>query len=589
MTTVRPSAAAPQIEREWVIAPPHPDRKSLASAAQIDELLAQLLLNRGIRSADAYRKFVACDFRELHPPEVLPGAEAAGKFLAAAARAGRKIVLYGDYDVDGITGTTILWHVLRLAGVVPQVVLPSRFEHGYGLHSSALESIAAGGGEIVVTIDCGITAVEPARRARELGLKLIITDHHQPGAELPDAHLIVHPTACPPAGPNPDLSGAGVALKVAWSLSRELSGGGKVGPEWRETLMDCTAFAALGLMADSVPMTGENRIITSYGLKHLNKSANNGIRALLDVAGLGRKAAYDDFDVGFALAPRLNAIGRLDHAREAVTLFTTATSDEAHAIAERLNQLNLERQQIERDTTAIALEMATARGFDKDNCRGIVLAGENWHPGVIGIVAARLVERFQRPTMLFSLKDGLGQGSGRSVRHFPLHEVLNDCAAHLVSFGGHAMAAGAKISAVQLDAFTEAFLDQAARRLTAADIVPKLHLDDEVHLHQVTPDNAATLARLAPHGVGNARPRLATTPVELAEAPRAVGSRGNHLQFRVRQGDVYRRAIAFGRGEFAQQLAEYRQLRLAFEPLMDSWQGRSTLSLKVIDWKSAEL
>lgn len=571
--------------RQWVIAPPHPARAQLARDAQIDPFVAQVLLNRGIDSPAAFRRFVACDFKELHPPEAVPNAAEAGHLLAAAARAGKTILLYGDYDVDGITGTTILWHVLKLAGANPLVELPSRFEQGYGLHTSAVVAAAAAGAEFIVTIDCGITATEPARRARELGIKLVITDHHQPGATLPDALLIVHPSATGAIGLNQDLSGAGVALKVAWAVAREMSGGGRVGSPWRETLMDCTSFAAMGLIADAVPIVGENRIIASFGLRQLRHTKNAGLQALLSAASLHKKETVDDYDVGFSLAPRLNAIGRMDHARDAVRLFTSAAPDEAAEIAQRLSRLNEERQRIEREVIAQAVERVMQLGLDRDGCRAIVVAGEDWHPGVIGIVAARLVEKFGRPTMLFSLKNGVGQGSGRSVRHFPLHEVLGECRAHLLSHGGHPMAAGAKIQSSNLEAFTAAFLEQAARRLTAADLIPKLHLDDEVSLSQVSIESARSLQRLAPHGVGNSRPRLASGVVQLAEPPRTLGARGNHIQFRVREGQEVRRVIGFGQGEIAHTLCDFQHVQLAFEPLLEEWKGRVSVSLKLLDWK----
>ena len=576
----------PRTEREWIIAAPHPEREQLASAAGIAPLLAQLLLNRGVRSPADVRPFLTPDFKRLLPPEALPGAAAAADRLVAATAAGQKIVIYGDYDVDGITGTAILWHALKLGGANVSFYIPSRLEEGYGLNAEAVERIAADGAAVLVTVDCGITALEEARRARELGLELIVTDHHQPHAQLPDAALIVHPAACGESA-NPDLSGAGVALKIAWALAQRVSGTARVSQAFRDFLLDATALAALGLIADVVPLVGENRIITSYGLRHLGHATNPGLQALLAVSNLTGKKSYDDYDVGFRLAPRLNAIGRMGHARLAVELFTRADATRAREIATTLDAENRKRQEVERQHVKEAETLVIEKGFHRESCRGIVLASPGWHPGVIGIVAARLVDRFHRPTVLIALEDGLGQGSGRSVRHFPLHEALRACEAHLLSHGGHAMAAGIRLRADQTDAFTAAFQAEAARRLTSADLRPKLQLDDEVGLADLTTDVADAIQRLAPFGTGNPRPQFATTPVELADAPRPVGQNGAHLQLSLRQGNVYRKAIAFGAGAQANDIGEQRQLRLAFEPIINEWNGQRKVELKVIDWKPA--
>lgn len=579
-------------QRSWIIAPPHPEVARLTREARCGRLLAQIALNRGIDSATALREFLAPEFRNLLPPEALPNAAAAARRLGDAARAGQRVVIYGDYDVDGVAATTILWHGLRLAGAKVEYYIPSRLEEGYGLSAEALEKIALAGPALVVTVDCGITAVAEARRARELGLELIISDHHEPRAELPDA-LIVHPTALPEKCPNPHLCGAGVALKIAWALAQDYCRGPRVSEPFREYLLDATALAAMGLVADVVPLIGENRVIASFGLRQLCHTRNHGLRALIDASGLSGKAGYDDYDVGFMLAPRLNAVGRMGHARAAVELFTTADEGRAAVIAAELDARNRERQAVEREILVEAEARVIEHGFDRDGARAIVLAGD-WHPGVIGIVAARLVERFGRPTVLIALSNGQGQGSGRSIRHFPLHEALGACGAHLLSHGGHAMAAGLRIAADSVGAFTDAFLGQAAQRLTSVDLAPKLHLDDEVSLAEIEPEVLAPLEKMAPYGVGNPRPKLATRLVELADEPRTVGN-GAHLSFTVREPSEraggaaagYRRAIAFGAGPRAAELGGRVGVRLAFEPLLNRWNGSLRAELKVLDWKTA--
>lgn len=572
--------------REWIIREPHAQAESLAGTAHIAPLLAQVLLTRGIQTPDQVRSFLQPDFKALLPPAALPGAEEAAERLAAAVKQRKRIVIYGDYDVDGITATTILWHVLTLAGADVRFYIPSRLDEGYGVNAEAVAGLIEDGAELLITVDCGITATEALQVARSQGCEVLITDHHEPGPTLPPAETIVHPTALGPSE-NPHLSGAGVALKVAWSLAQRISGN-PVTPAYREFLMEATALAALGLIADVVPLVGENRIITSYGLRHLPHAQNPGLRALIEVAGLAGNKRCDDYDVGFRLAPRLNAIGRLGHARLAVELFTRADEPRAQEIASMLDAENRRRQDVERQIVKQAEAMVIERGYHRDSCRGIVLASPDWHPGVIGIVAARLVDRFCRPTLLIALDQERGQGSGRSVRHFPLHEVLQACSAHLESHGGHAMAAGVRLRAEKLEAFTDAFMQQAAQRLTPLDLRPKLYLDAETDLAALTSNVVDALQAMAPFGEGNPRPRLATTEVELAGTPRAVGRNSNHLQFTVRQSGVYRKAIAFGRGTQVDALSQHTRLRIAFEPVINEWNGQRKVDLKVLDWKPAD-
>ncbi|MCG3129207.1 MAG: Single-stranded-DNA-specific exonuclease RecJ [Phycisphaerae bacterium] len=574
-------------DKEWIIAPPHPQREQLAAAAGISPLVAQLLLSRGIGEAAEVRPFLSPDFRALHDPAELPGALEAADVLYERIAARVPIVVYGDYDVDGITASAILWHAIRLAGGQAEYYVPSRFEEGYGLSAEALERLARDGAQCVISVDCGITAVAEARRARELNLTLLISDHHEPRAELPDAAVIVHPVARG-VSVNPHLSGAGVALKIAWALARRASGGQRVAPEFRELLLDGTALAALGLIADVVPLRGENRVIASFGLKRLRHSTNPGVRALIEVSGLAEKSSIDDYDVGFMLAPRLNAIGRMGHARLAVEMLTRAEPAQAREIAQTLDGHNRKRQSVERRITQQAEELVRQRGLDRDGSRAIVLAGEEWHVGVVGIAAARLVDRFCRPTVLIALENGMGQGSGRSIRHFPLHEALAACERHLISHGGHAMAAGLRIRAECVEPFAEAFGALATQRLTPVDLRPKLRLDDEVELAALRIGDVEHIQQMAPFGEGNYRPRLATGVVDLAGPPRTVGQSAAHLQFSVRQGPHVRKAIAFNGAGRMEELCEQRRIRVAFEPIINEWNGNRSVELKVIDWRAAE-
>lgn len=573
------------VAREWIIAPPDRRAADLAARLQVDPLIAQCLLNRGVACAEEARRHLNPSLNDLLPPEDLPGAEQAARRIAQAVRDDRPIVIYGDYDVDGTAGTAILWHVLTLAGARVGWYIPHRLEEGYGLNRDALNTLADEGARLVVTVDCGITAVEEARVARERGVELIITDHHTPGPEAPEA-LIVHPQMGDGYA-NPWLCGAGVALKLAWALARELSGALRVEPAFRNFLRDAVSLVALATIADVVPLTGENRILAHHGLAALPRTGLSGLRALIDVSGLADARRLSSYDVGFRLAPRMNAAGRMGHARLVVELLTRASPERCVEIARYLDEQNRRRQNTERQILEQACRMVEQRGMDRDSCRGIVLASPEWHAGVVGIVAARLVERFGRPTILIAVEDGLGQGSGRSREPFHLYEALNQCREHLTAFGGHARAAGVKLPSQAIDAFTEAFIEVANRRLTARDLVGRLRLDAEVPLHRFTEPVVEQIHRLGPFGEGNPRPRFATPCVEVLGEPRVVGRQQNHLQFTVRDEQAVRKCIAFDGVRWHEMLTGARRCRLAVEPIINEFRGERRVEMQVIDIRPA--
>jgi single-stranded-DNA-specific exonuclease len=580
------------LAKDWVIAAPWGGREGLAASLRISPVVAQVLHNRGIDDAETARQFLSPQLADLYAPETLPGTTAAAERIHAAIRAGEKIVLFGDYDVDGITGVSILWHCLRLAGATAGFYIPHRVEEGYGISTEAIDKIADDGARLIITVDCGVTAIEPAARARQRGVGLIITDHHAPHTddagkpELPDA-ILVHPGIARPGEqgyPNPDLSGAGVAFKLAWAVAQRVSNSTKVKPEFRDFLVDATGLAALGIVADVVPLAGENRIIAHQGLRGLPHSRLPGIQALIQASGLTGKR-LDGYDVGFKLAPRLNAIGRMGHAQLAVEMMTRATPEEAVRIAANLEQHNRARQSVEREIFQTARRMVVEQGQDSDGVRAVVLASPDWHVGVIGIVAGRIVEEFGRPTVLIALDGEAGQGSGRSIRHFPLHEVLAECRGHLVAYGGHAMAAGLKIEAGKVGAFREAFQQRAAQLLTPADLRPKLHVDDVVGLTQLSEQLVADLGRLEPFGAGNPSPKLATDWLDVVGDPRAVGGSGTHLQLTLGSGGTRCKAIAFGKANLLPQLQDHRRCRVAFQPIVNEWNGRRSVEMQVIDFQ----
>jgi len=569
------------LPKRWIVAPPWPDCPNAARRLGISALMAQVLHNRGLVDCDAVAAFLNPALKTLHQPESLSDSTAAAELIARKVREKKTIVIYGDYDVDGIAGTAILWHLLKLAGAQVSYYIPHRLEEGYGINAEALRHLKAQGADTLISVDCGITAIKEAKVAREIGLTLIITDHHAPGPELPDADCIVHPRV-EPAYPNPDVCGAGVAFKLAWAVAKALCQTDRVNPQFRDFLVDATGLAALGTIADVVPLTGENRVIARHGLVGMVHSKLPGLEALISAARI-EDNKLDSDRVGFWLAPRLNAAGRMGHAHLAVELLTTATPERAREIALYLEEQNRRRQSLEREIFRKACEMIEEQKLATDACRGIVLAHDGWHAGVIGIVASRVVERYHRPTVLIALENGMGQGSARSIRNFEMHTALAECAAHLEGFGGHAMAGGLRIKRESLAAFTEAFIHRANQRLTPADLEPTLRLDAEVTLAELTEPVVRDLDRLAPYGQGNPRPKFASTWLQLDGEPRCVGKNGDHLQFCLSDGLNRRKAIAFGGKDWRQPLIDRRRCRVAFEPILNTFNGRTSVELQVLD------
>lgn len=570
------------MSKHWLIPPRTEEGDAFARRLGLPWIVGQLLTNRGIADDQQAGCFLTPQLRDLHPPAQLPGATEAADRLAEAVRRRTKILLYGDYDVDGITGIAILWHVLRQAGAEVSFYVPHRIEEGYGLNLEALRKAAADGAGMVVSIDCGITAVAEADWLAKQKVPLIVTDHHATHATLPAADVIVHP-ALGASYPNPHLCGAGVAFKVAWAFAQNLSGSTRVSEEYRNLLQELLPLAAIGTIADVVPLIGENRIITRHGLGTLPQSTLPGVRALIESSGL-TGAKVNGYDVGFKLAPRINAAGRMGHARLAVELFTRADETRAREIAMYLEEHNRARQATERQTAKQAYELIDKNNLAGDARRAIVVASPGWHAGVIGIVAARIVGRFHRPAVVIALSNGEGQGSGRSVTHFDLASALSDCAAHLTVHGGHAMAAGLRIQSDRVEAFTEAFVDLANQRLTGHDLVPKLRLDAEVLLGDLNLPTTEAILGLGPFGVGNPKPKLATDWVELAGEPRCVGGNGEHLQVSFQHQGVRLKAIGFGLAPSIEDLKHHRKCRIAFEPIINDYNGRRTVEMQILDF-----
>jgi len=551
------------MSKEWTIEPPFADTARLARALGVRPIVAQLLGQRGYATAESARLFLKPDLLQLHPPAALPGVTEAADRLVAAARAHEPIVIYGDYDVDGMTAAAILWKALRLADANVRVYVPHRVEEGYGLNLDAVEQLASEGATLLVTVDCGISGVEEITRARDLGLDVIVTDHHEPDpGHLPPALAIVNPKLPDSPYPFRDLAGAGVALKLAWAIGQSLSGRDRVSEPFRAFLVAATGMAALGTIADVVPLVGENHVLATFGLRALTASDHPGLSALREVGRLQGKA-IDAHSVGYVIGPRLNAAGRMGHARAAIELLTTAGPDAAMTIAQDLDRQNRRRREVELAIRDEA-EADLARVFSAERDSAIVLANPGWHRGVIGIVASRLVDAYHRPTILISLDEGQAQGSGRSIPGFDLFGALTACREHLTTYGGHTMAAGLRLPADAVEAFRKAFLAYAASALTPADLIPHLKVDAEVDPGEFDLETARLLTCLGPFGAGNPRPVFAAKKVGVAGKPRRIGQRGNHLAMHVTSGGRARRAVAWGMGSLADSLYRAGSCGIAF-------------------------
>jgi single-stranded-DNA-specific exonuclease len=578
------SAWKPNAHR-WEIAPEVPHATELARQLHTTPLVATVLHHRGAGEPEAAERFLRPSLNHLHDPSELPGCEQAAERIARAVAKGEKIVIYGDYDVDGMTAVAILHRCLTMVGAEPEFYVPHRLEEGYGVNDEAIDSILAGGADLLVTVDCGITAGGSLARARDAGVDVIVTDHHKPGPSLPEVTAILHPDLPGQDYPNPDLCGAGVALKLAWQVAREITGAKRVDDKLREFLLDATCLGALGTIADVVPLRGENRALAVFGLRGLPQSHHPGLMALLESTNLTGET-LDAYHVGFRLAPRLNACGRMGHARQAVELLTDAPAEQAAQIARYLAQQNTERQKTEREITAQAVEMVRAAG-SVDQRRTIVLASEDWHGGVIGIVASRLVDRFHRPAVLIAINgDGTGQGSGRSVPGFHMHQALTACSEHLLSFGGHEMAGGVRIESGQVDAFAAAMETFAKSNLSTESLEPSLRIDAEATLDDLRYRTAEHLVSLAPFGQGNPAPVVAMRGMKLLGQPKRMGRTGKTLGMVLGAPDGGRiRAVGFGMGDLADELAGIKTVDVAAEPTLNHFRGNTSVELKLRDVK----
>ena len=540
---------------------PRPEVTALASALGLSETTASVLVRRGYSDPDHARAFLEADNPE-HDPFLLGDMEAACAAIRAAIADGKPICVHGDYDVDGICATALAVTLLRELGAEVSWHLPSRFEEGYGLSGETLTRLAEEETGLVLTVDCGITAVEEVAHAKELGLDVVVTDHHRPGKTLPDCPVVA---TRPSDYPFPELCGTGVVYKLAQAL----------GAADLDRRLDLVALATV---ADVVPLLDENRGLVAAGLKRLAVTSNPGLRALMKAARVD-PATVEAGAIGFRLAPRINAAGRLGHPGTALELLLTDDPKKADRLAGELETLNRDRQAVEDRILREAVAQVAEWPEAKQRRRGYVLAGEDWHRGVIGIVASRLVERFHRPVVLIAGGDEEWTGSGRSIPAFDLHGALGACAGLLGRWGGHRAAAGLSISPENLEAFAEAFAARAGEHLSEDDLAPVVRVDAVVRGTELTLDLCRELERLAPFGLGNPGVTLLAVGCEISELG-AVGE-GKHLKLAVTADGARSGAIAFGQGS---QLDRYRRpvrYDVAFKLAANQWNGAVSPQLVV--------
>ncbi len=576
--------------RRWRIAPQDAQRiQSLEQAAGVSAVVAQLLISRGIDTAEEARQFLDPKLSGLRDPQLLPGVNQAAELLHGAIADRKRIVIYGDYDADGMTATAILVRCCRQLGGDVGFYVPHRMDEGYGLNTAALESLAKSGVHTVVTVDNGIASIAEAKAASELGLQLIVTDHHQMADRLPQAAALVHPGLPGHEYPFTGLCGAAVAFKLAWALCQRASDAQKVSERMRRFLLRAVGLAAIGSVADVVPLVDENRILVSHGLRALRQDPLSGITALEKVCRLTENPDLSGEDLAFSIAPRLNAAGRLGQADLAIELLTTDDAQRAEELAGFVDELNATRQSLERSVLLAARKQAKNQ-FNLESDPAFVLAERDWHPGVIGIVAGKLAEQYARPVVLISL-DKLGSkpgiGSGRSAPGFNLADAFTHASEHLISHGGHAAAAGLRIDESAVDAFRIDFCAFAAQQQEAMQTAAELTIDVETPLAALTHQTVSQIEQLAPFGCGNRRPVMCTSQVRLASRPKRMGGVGRHLSVELEQHGVKLRGVAFGAGDREEELAAIGgPLSIAFKPVINTFRGWRRVEIHLEDWRA---
>ena len=584
----------------WVLSPADPTATArLSKRLDLAPPVAALLHNRGHHDPAATRVHLDASPMGLHDPMDMPDMPAACERLLRAVDSGETILVHGDYDVDGVTGTAILMRLFQLVGARAEWHIPNRMTDGYSFGEHSITRAQAVGATLVISVDNGTSAFETIAALKERGIDTIVTDHHEPppphptlGA-LPPAVAIVNPKLATSKYPFRELCGGAVAFKLAWAFARTLSERegetGRVSPRFKAFLEDCLSYVAIATLCDVVPLEDENRIFARAGLTALARSENPGLHALACIAGIEEKPRLVAQDITFAIGPRINASGRLGSAQRAVELLLAQDATTARRLAAELDDLNHQRKRIEADVLEQA-RLEAQRFLDRYEHPILLIAGQGWHQGVVGIVAARLVEEFGRPAIVIGL-DGLeGRGSARSVAGFSVLEALHGGAAHFLRYCGHGAAAGMEIRADAVDAARAAVVAHTKQLIgTAGLTAPPIQLDTDLPLAQLTEGLMHQIDRLEPFGQGNAEPLFLARNARLDGVPRRVGQDGAHLSLRLRDGARAFKAIAFRLGPRADELRPGTPIHVAFRPVWNTFRGRTSLELQILDFQVDDL
>lgn len=565
------------MKKRWRVIPADEGcARSLSEQLHISPILAQLLVHRGITSAECGRHFLYDSLEQSCDPFLMKGMEKAVQRICRAIEGKEKIIIYGDYDVDGITATSLLYWVLSDLGAEPSFYIPERQSEGYGLNRDAVQHLKDEHTNVLITVDCGISSYDIVDSFRG-DMDIIVTDHHEPPADIPPAYAVLNPKQEGCAYPFKELAGAGVAYKLCQALWLRLCG---------ESLAGYTEIAALGTIADLVPLTGENRIIVRDGLQRMKEGYNTGLQALLAVSGL----TPDSISAGriaFTAAPRLNAAGRISHAEKGVRLLLETDQQKADRIAEELNELNKERQDIEHDIARQAVRQIEA---EKRRDDGVLVAyGQDWHAGVIGIAASRLVEEYYRPSLVISVHDGVGKGSCRSITGFNMYEALQYADDLLIQYGGHPMAAGFSIQAERIEDFRQRLIDYAAAHMKKEDYVPQLAIDGELQPDDITLSLVSELSQLEPYGMGNSRPVFSLCGCTIDEV-RPIGRDKKHLRLVLRSGKHSRvSGVGWSMAEACDEIMEGDCIDVAFQLERNEFNGVASPQLVVQDLRGPDI
>lgn len=566
--------------RRWIMPLPlREDRvASLSESTGLPDDVCRILLRRGVDSTDEAREFLRPHLSSVHSPHQLPDMDSAVDRVERALSGGERILVHGDYDADGMSAAALLTLGLRDLGGTVDAFVPHRTRDGYDLSDSGIRKASESGAKLIVTADCGVTAAAAVAEASSRGIDVVVTDHHRPGSEMPRAVAVVNPMLSESRYPFRDLAGVGVAFKL---LSAVYDRVGADAPALNQHL----DLVAIGTVADQMPLTGENRILVRAGLRALERTRKPGLRSLLEKAGVRADRRIDSEDISFRLAPRLNSVGRMAEADAGLRLLLAADSYEAERLAAHLERQNAERRLT--DARVYQEVKERLRSVRRETDRAIVLWGDEWHPGVIGIVASRLVESYHQPAVVISFDGDVGRGSGRSVEGFHLFRALQECESILERFGGHRMAAGLTVRRDRVEELAERLLAMARRDLADREPVGELRLDLEVPAARIGGELLRWLGHLAPFGSGNPTPILLVRGVGL-DRPTRVGSDGAHLRFQLVSDGQRVPAIAFGMGRRLPEARASQQADVALEIAENSWNGRREVQARVLDFRPTE-